>query len=391
MTKNTPEAIWEKIKKGIFVIVDAGKNFIRTEEEKSVVEYLANAKQLVDEAAKGGADAIKFQTHNVEDEQLNINIVSPHFKGSDRYRWVSRNNKATPLNEFWKPLKQYCDKKGIIFFSTAMSRGAAKILNEAGVNFWKIGSGDILDFVMLDYMRMSGKPIILSSGMSTLEEVEKAVKFLREKNKRVALLHCVSKYPCPPEELHLKTIEFFKECFDMPIGFSDHSLGIDSALAAVTMGATVIEKHFSMSRDLWGADHKVSLTPAELSDLVQGIRDMRENPIRRQIVLKSEFVKKGMGSKTKILQADEAVFRPLFRKSLMAGCDIPAGTILTADMIYAMRPQKFAGGLPSEEYEKVLGAKATKDLKKYDPLIWRVLKSRRQEKRKKVENKRKKR
>src|SRR3989344_2342246 len=257
MTKNTPEAIWEKIKKGIFVIVDAGKNFIRTEEEKSVVEYLANAKQLVDEAAKGGADAIKFQTHNVEDEQLNINIVSPHFKGSDRYRWVSRNNKATPLNEFWKPLKQYCDKKGIIFFSTAMSRGAAKILNEVGVNFWKIGSGDILDFVMLDYLRHNNRPIILSSGMSTLEEVENAVKFLREKNKRVALLHCVSKYPCPPEELHLKTIEFFKERFDIPIGFSDHSIGSDYAIASVALGATVIEKHFSLSRTLYGADHKV--------------------------------------------------------------------------------------------------------------------------------------
>ena len=363
MPSNTPEIIWSKCQTGVFIIAEAGKNFIQTEEEKSVEEYLQNAMWLVDEAMKAGADAIKFQTHNIEDEQLNIEITSPHFQGSDRYRWVTRNNQATPLNEFWKPLKQYCDKKGIIFFSTAMSRGAARILDEVGVNIWKIGSGDILDFVMLDYMRMSGKPIILSSGMSTLAEVELAVKFLRAKNNRVALLHCVSKYPCPPEELRLKTIEFYKERFTMPIGFSDHSTSIDSALAAVAMGATILEKHFSRSRTLFGADHKVSLTPKEFTDLVNGVREVQDSPAKRKEILKSEFVKKGMGRKAKVLQDSEVVFRPLFRKSLMAGQDIPAGATLRADMIYAMRPQQYAGGLPSEKYEEVLGSKSKIALK----------------------------
>ncbi len=368
MTKNTPEAIWEKFQKGVFIIAEAGKNFIQTEEERSVEDYLENAKQLVDEAARAGADAIKFQTHNVEDEQLDIDVVSPHFKGSDRYHWVVRNTKSTPINEFWKPLREYCDSQDIIFFSTAMSRGAAKILDEVGVNFWKIGSGDILDFVMLDYMRESGKPIILSSGMSTLEEVENAIRFLREKNDRVASLHCVSKYPCPPEESHLKTIEFFKEKFDIPIGFSDHSIEIEPCLAAVAVGATILEKHFSMSRTLWGADHKVSLTPQEFTDLVNGVREAQENPAKRKETLQGEFAQKGMGSKTKVLQDDEAVFRPLFRKSLMAGQDIPAGTTLQAEMIYAMRPQQYAGGLPSENYEEVLGRKTTRLLNKYDPI-----------------------
>lgn len=368
MVKNTPEAIWEKLQKGVFIIAEAGKNFIQTEEDRPVEEYLKNAMQLVDEAAKAGADAIKFQTHNVDDEQLNINIISPHFKGSDRYRWVTRNNKATPIKEFWKPLKAHCEKRGIVFFSTAMSRGAAKILNEVGVNLWKIGSGDILDFVMLDYMRNSSKPIIISSGMSTLEEVEKAVKFLREKNNRVALLHCVSKYPCPPEELHLKTLDLYKEKFDMPIGFSDHSIGIEPDLVAVAMGATILEKHFSMSRTLWGSDHKVSMTPQELADLVNGTKKVLENPGEKEKVLNSDFAKKGMGSKAKVLQEGEAVFRPLFRKSLMAGRDIPAGTAITAEMVYAMRPQQYAGGLPSEKYEEVLGKKTKKALKKYDPI-----------------------
>lgn len=370
MIKSTPEAIWEKIQKGVFIIAEAGKNFIQTEEERPVEEYLKNAMQLVDEAAKAGADAIKFQTHNVEDEQLNINVTSPHFKGSDRYRWVIRNNKATPIDKFWKPLKAHCEKRGIIFFSTPMSRGAAKILNEVGVNLWKIGSGDILDFVMLDYIRHSGKPIIISSGMSTLEEVEKAVKFLREKNTRVALLHCVSKYPCPPEELHLKTIDLYKEKFDIPIGFSDHSFGIESDLVAVAMGATILEKHFSMSRMLWGSDHKVSMTPEELSDLVIGVNKIIASAEEKQKVLESDFAKKGMGSKAKVLQEGEAVFRPLFRKSLMAGQDIPVGTILKPEMIYAMRPQQYAGGLPSEKYEEVLGQKTKAALKKYDPITF---------------------
>ncbi|HEY4524462.1 MAG TPA: N-acetylneuraminate synthase family protein [Candidatus Paceibacterota bacterium] len=373
MTQNTPEAIWDKLKNGVFIIAEAGKNFIQTEEEKSVAEYLRNAKQLVAEAAKAGADAIKFQTHNVEDEQLNINIVSPHFRGSDRYRWVTRNNRATPLNEFWKPLKQYCAERGIIFFSTAMSRGAAKILTEVGVNFWKIGSGDILDFVMLDYLRHNNRPIILSSGMSTLEEVENAVRFLKEKNNCVALLHCVSKYPCPPEELRLKTIEFYKERFALPIGFSDHSIGLDSALAAVALGATILEKHFSLSRTLWGADHQVSLTPQEFTDLVTAVREVQKKPAKQKEVLGSEFVQKGMGSKAKILQASEAVFRPLFRKSLMAAREISAGTILIPEMVYAMRPQQYAGGLPSEQYEQVIGKKIKQTLKKYDPITAEII------------------
>ncbi len=369
----TAETIWEKIQKGVFVIAEAGKNFIQTEEDQPVEEYLSNAMQLVDEVAKAGADAIKFQTHNVEDEQLNINVVAPHFKGSDRYYWVTRNTRATPIDKFWKPLKKYCDNRGVIFFSTPMSRGAAKILNEVGVDFWKVGSGDILDFVMLDYIRNTGKPIILSSGMSTLEEVEKAVKFLREKNNRVALLHCVSKYPCPPEDLNLKTIDFYKERFSMPIGFSDHSIGIEPDLVAVAMGATVLEKHFSMSRTLWGSDHQVSMTPEELKKLVDGVKKVTNDPKEKQRVLESDFAKRGMGSKEKILQDGETAFRPLFRKSLMAGQDIPLGTLVTAEMIYAMRPQVYATGVPSERYDSIVGRKTKVSLKKYDPIHYEVL------------------
>lgn len=372
-TINTPEAIWDKINSGIFVIAEAGKNFMHTEEDRPVAEYLENAKELVDEAVAGGADAIKFQTHQVEDEQLNLDVTSPHFKGSDRYSWVTRNTLATPLNEFWKPLKAYCDEKGIIFMSTPMSRDAAKLLDEVGVNVWKIGSGDILDFVALDYIRNTGKPIIFSTGMSTLEEADQALAFIKEKNDQVCILHCVSKYPCPPEELRLGTIATYKEHFNQPIGFSDHSIGLEPAQVAVAAGATVIEKHFSMSRDLWGADHKVSMTPQELKDLVVAIDEVRASEEKRAEILATDYAKAALSQSEKTLQEGEAVFRPLFRKALMAGQDIPAGSTITAEMLYAMRPQGFAGGLPSEEYENVIGKILTEDLKRFDPVTADVL------------------
>ena len=362
------EQIWEKMNSTVFVIAEIGKNFIQTEEERPVEEYLENAKVLVLAAKNAGADAVKFQTHNVEDEQLNVHIVSPHFKSADRYSWVSRNDRATPADKFWKPLKNYCDEIGIIFHSTPMSRGAAIKLNELGVELWKVGSGDILDFVALDFITSTGKPIIISSGMSTLEELDKSINFLKKRNPKIVLLHCVSKYPCPSEELNLATINFLRERYGVLTGFSDHSIGFDSALAAVALDARVIEKHFSFSRTLWGADHKVSMTPEEMKAMVSGIREIEKNPAKKEEYLKKEIVQKGMGKGGKILQEDEAVFRPYFRKSLMAGENIPVGTIIATQMLYAMRPQMYAGGLPSERYEDVLGKKAKKNLKKFDPI-----------------------
>ena len=357
----------------VFIIAEIGKNFIQTAEDRPVLEYLENAKVLVRAAKDAGVDAVKFQTHNVEDEQLNILVVSPHFKGADRYSWLTRNTNATPVESFWKPLKAYCDELGIVFFSTPMSRGAAKKLSEVGVSLWKVGSGDILDFVTLDYLASTGQPIILSSGMSTLEEIDKSIDFLKRRNVNIVLLHCVSKYPCPPEELNLATIGFLKERYQIPIGFSDHSIGIDSALLGVALGAQVIEKHFSFARDLWGADHKVSMTPDELEALVDGIRELEANPVKKAEYLEKDIVKAYMGSGAKVLQEDEAVFRPYFRKSLMAGQDIPASTVITGEMLYAMRPQMYAGGLPSERYEEVIGRSVKIDLKRYDPVMEEIL------------------
>lgn len=351
----------------VFIIAEIGKNFIQTEEHRPQEEYIANAKKLIKAAKETGADAVKFQTHHLEDEQLDLDITSPHFSGSDRYKWVKRNTEATPL-EFWQELKKYSDELGIVFFSTPMSRGAAMKLEKVGVPFWKVGSGDILDFVTLDYIAGTGKPVIISSGMSTLKEIDQAINFLKKRIDKIILLHCVSKYPCPPEELNLKTIEFFKKRYKIPVGFSDHSLGHESAVAAVNMGAVVVEKHFSLSRDLWGADHKVSMTPIEFKEMVNRIKN------------KDTVNLDNYGREAKILNNDEAMFRPIFRKSLMSGRDLKAGDVLTKESVYAMRPQAHAGGLPSEEYENILGKKLKKDLKKYDPITWEVLENGRKRK-----------
>ncbi len=368
------KSMWDRMLERVFVVAELGKNFIQTQEERPVGEYLENAMALVRAAKEAGADAVKFQTHNAEDEQLNIHVVSPHFKGADRYSWLTRNTNATPVETFWKPLKAYCDEIGIIFFSTPMSRGAAKRLSQVGVPLWKIGSGDILDFVCMDYMRNSGLPIIMSSGMSTLEEVGKGMNFLLAKSKNVALLHCLSKYPGRPEEANLATMELFRERFPgVPVGFSENSIGIEPSLIAVAIGAKIIEKHMTMSRELWGADHRVSSTPDEFKRLAEGIRKIEANPAERGKWLNYPSIKEVLGKKEKILREDEAVFRPYFRKSLMAGCDIPAGAVLTPEMLYAMRPQMYAKGLPSEEYENVLGKVAKTNLKKFDPITWEVL------------------
>ena len=368
--------MWKKTDDGIFLIAEIGKNFIQTEDIKSIDEYLFNAKQLIRSAKNCGADAVKFQTHNVKDEQNNMKVFSPHFKGNDRYSWVKRNTDSTPLEMFWVPLKEYCDKIKINFFSTPMSRGAAEILTKLDVNIWKVGSGDLLDFVLLDYLASTHKPIILSSGMSTIEEVDKTISFLKKRNAEIALLHCVSSYPCSINNLNLATIKMLKKIYKIPIGFSDHSLDNLSSIVACCMGAKIIEKHFSFSRDFWGSDHKVSVTPNEFKELVHEIRNFEKNPLyckESLMCADKNLIKKMVGKETKILQENESQFRPLFRKSLVSAMDIKKDTKLLPNMIYAMRPQKYIKGLPSEDYEKVVGKRINKNLKKYEPITKEIL------------------
>ncbi|TSC78274.1 MAG: hypothetical protein G01um101433_308 [Parcubacteria group bacterium Gr01-1014_33] len=364
----------QKLQKGVVIVAEIGKNFIQTEDERPVSEYLENARVLARAAKDKGADAVKFQTHNVEDEVLNMEFDSPHFKGKSRYQWVSRNERSTPMEDFWKPLKSYCDEIGIVFFSTPMSRGAAQKLQKLDVPFWKVASSDILDFVMLDFMVETGKTIIIPTGMSTLEDVDQSLNFLRRKNGRFVLMHAISRYPYPAEDSNLLTIPFFQKRFPgVTIGFSQNSPWVEPAIAAVALGARMVEQHFTFDRALWGPDHKVSMTPDEFSKMVRGIRAIENNPEKRVAVAEDPAMQKYMGTENKFLHEGEVPFRSIFRKSLMAGQDIPKGAIITADMIYAMRPQEFAGGLPSEKYEEVVGKTAQCAIPKFSPFTPDVL------------------
>jgi sialic acid synthase SpsE len=394
----------------VFVIAEIGKGFIQTEEDKTVEEYLENAKILVRAASEAGVDAVKFQTHELEDEFLNVNVTSPHFqaRGSDRYTWIKRNMNATPLEEFWRPIKAYCEEMGVLFFSTPMSRKAAMKLNQldvpphlcdhscrdhqprshgwteeqsspnapaqgwrqdskgqclhccGGVPLWKVGSGDVQDKVLLDYITQDKKPVIISTGMVSLDELDEVVKYITSKGSPLAVLYCISHYPAPPEYFNLGTIELLREKYpDVVVGFSDHSLGDEVALAAVKVGARVVEKHFTLDRGLWGSDHKVAMLPHEMRRMVETIRsgahmDVDEAPY--------------YGQKDKELEGAENLFRPYYNKSLMAGVDMPAGTIITKEMVFAMRPRMLAGGLPAEKFEDVIGRRVTADLRKYDPI-----------------------
>ena len=342
----------------IEVVAEVGKNFVTTEQEESLDVLLARAKQYIDVIKKIGGTTVKFQVHTVKDEiHPETKIIAPHFN-LDRYTWVKRN--TYPV-EFWWELKEYCREVGINFLATPMSRGAAELLNEdIGVDRWKIGSADILDFVMLDHIRDSGKPVILSSGMSTIQELKKSYDFLKEKTQDISILHCVSQYPCPIENLNLGTIPFLKKQFPgVKIGFSDHSLGNEGALVAAAEGASIIEKHLTLSRDFWGPDHRASSTPEEMGELIKRLKN--------NDLVWATPIHPALGVETKFVSQEEIKFRPAFHKGLYAARDIKAGEMFEPDMIYAMRP-KLPDARPSYEYPNIVGKVASQDIKKYDPI-----------------------
>lgn len=359
----------DTLPKHVVIVAEIGKNFIRTEEPRPVAEYLANAKELAKAAREAGADVIKFQTHNVEDEVADRDFDSPHFKGKSRYQWVTRNTESTPLEEFWRPLKQYCDEIGIVFFSTPMSRGAAMKLAKLDVPMWKVASSDILDFVMLDFMASTGKPIIIPTGMSVLGDVDQSLAFLKKKGASVVLMHAISRYPYPPEDSNLLTISFFKKRYpDLLVGFSQNSPWVEPAIVATALGARMVEQHFTLDRNAFGPDHKVSMQPDEFARMTKGIREVESDPAKAEAVRRDPSHQQYLGREEKFMHEGEVPFRAIFRKALMAGADIPAGTVITKEMLFAMRPQSLLGGLPSEAYEDVVGKKAVKDIKKFDPI-----------------------
>lgn len=337
-------------------IAEIGKNFVTTKEEQPEAELLDEAKKLVQSAKASGADTAKFQVHNVSDEiRHDAQIISPHFS-EDRYEWVRRNTYSA---DFWFDIKEFCKQLNINFLATPMSRGAAIVLNEdVGIDRWKIGSGDITDYVLLDYVRDSGKPVILSSGMSSEKELRAAYEYVKEKVRDITILHCVSIYPCPTEKLNLNTIPYLKKLFpEAKIGFSDHSTGIEEALMAVKMGAEVVEKHFTFDRDSFGPDHKVSILPREMLKLTTRIKEKNLVEPRGE----------ALGVETKYLQKEEQGFRPVFHKGLYAARPIEKGKLVHSDMICAMRPRQEVG-LHAWAYPEIVDKPAERSYEKHQAL-----------------------
>ncbi len=317
-----------------FVIAEAGVNHNGDPEL---------AKELVRQAAKSGADAVKFQIFHAE------KLVE---KGTPEYELFRRHELPKSV---WKEIAREAEKEGIIFMATPFDLEAVELLEDIGVLAYKIASGDITNFELISEVARKWKPVFLSTGGATLPEIASALESIYgEENDRVVLLHCVSCYPVPDDQVNLRAINDLWEHFFLPVGFSDHTLGMEAALVAVAIGASVIEKHFTLDKSLPGPDHIHSLTPEEFSEMVKKIRK----------------IEKMLGNGRKEPMPCETEFRIKGRRGLKAAIDIPAGTIIERGMLVALRPRY---GIGVEEMVNVLGRRTKRSLVKGESIRWEDL------------------
>jgi N-acetylneuraminate synthase/N,N'-diacetyllegionaminate synthase len=303
------------------------------------------AKKLIEEAAKAGCDMVKFQTHIAEAEMLVDNTIPPHFP-EPRWEFTKRMGLS---KEDHIALMEHANKHDVIFFSSPFSKEAIDLLDEIGVPAFKVASGEITNIPMLEHMAKKGKPIIMSSGMSTMEELEEAVGVIRSHNDQLILMHCTSKYPCPYSEINLNAITKLRNKFELLIGFSDHNPKIYAAVASVPLGVCMIEKHFTTDKTLYGPDHKASLEPIEMQELVEIVHN----------------IESAMGTGEKNLTPELERFRAVFQKSVVSLTDIQSGNIITESMVSTKKP---GTGLPPKMLNDIIGKKAKSDIPK-DSLI----------------------
>ncbi|MFX1369448.1 MAG: N-acetylneuraminate synthase [Promethearchaeota archaeon] len=321
----------------IFIIAEAGVN------HNGKMEL---AKQLADIAFEAGVDAVKFQTFKTEEVATREAKMAEYQKEQlqDMDSQFEMIKKLELDYEKFAELKEYCDGKGILFLSTPHNPGAAVFLENL-MPIYKIGSGDLTNLPFLEQVARYGKPIILSTGMSTIDEIAEAVNSIKQaQNTDIILLHCVTSYPANIEDANLRAINTLKETFSLPVGYSDHTLGLEASIAAVALGACVIEKHFTISKDLIGPDHKASLEPTELQELVKNVRNLE----------------KALGDGDKKPTSAERAIMGVVRKSLVAKVPIPKGTVIRDDMISIKRP---GHGIAPKFLNHVIGKKASVDIK----------------------------
>jgi N-acetylneuraminate synthase len=321
----------------IFIIAEAGVN------HNGKMEL---AKQLIDAAHEAGVDAVKFQTFKTE-EVITREAEMADYQKEQLQDVDSQFEMAKKLEldyEKFVELKEYCDEIGILFLSTPHNPDAAVFLDDL-IPLYKIGSGDLTNLPYLEQVARFSKPIILSTGMSTIDEIREAVDSIKQAgNSDLILLHCVTSYPAEIEDANLRAIQTLQREFSLPVGYSDHTLGLEVSIAAVALGACVIEKHFTISKDLAGPDHQASLEPTALKELVRSIRNLE----------------KAMGDGDKKPTPAERKIMGVVRKSLVAKVPIAKGTALTEEMIAIKRP---GHGIAPKHLKKVIGKKASVDIK----------------------------
>ena len=321
-----------------FIIAEAGVNHNGD---------IALAKKLIDIAAEAKVDAVKFQTFKAE------KIVCKNAKKADYQNEITDKDetqfemlKKLELDyESHKELINYCEQKNILFCSTAFDLESIDLLINLGMTVFKIPSGEITNYPYLKKIGGLKKKVILSTGMSTLDEVEQAIKILKNNGTReIVVLHCNTEYPTPFEDVNLSAMKTMKEKLNVEVGYSDHTLGIEVSIAAVAMGATVIEKHFTLDKNMNGPDHKASLMPEELKQLVNSIR----------------IIEKSIGNGIKNPSKSEIKNLDIVRKSIVANREIKKGEMFTNDNLACKRP---GTGISPMKWDEIIGKKAIRDFK----------------------------
>jgi N,N'-diacetyllegionaminate synthase len=306
----------------------------------------ATAFRLIDAAMNAGADAVKFQTFEAK-RLVTQNAPKAAYQlksGSVKESQLDMLKRLQLSKEDHQSINDYCRAQGIMFLSTPFDASCSDFLETLGVPAFKIASGELTDLALIRHIAAKRKPLIISSGMATLDEVEAAIRTVSEAgNKQVILLHCVSNYPAEPSEVNLRVIPQMAQHFKIPVGYSDHTLGTDIAVAAVALGACVIEKHLTLDRTGPGPDHRASLEPTEFSALVKAARR----------------VETALGHGRKEPAPSEIEMARIARKSLVAACDIPAGASLKAEWLIAQRP---GTGLSPAFLDKLIGRKAKRNI-----------------------------
>jgi N,N'-diacetyllegionaminate synthase len=324
--------------------LQAGRCFVIGEVGLAHDGSLGYAHAFIDEVARGGADAVKFQTHIAEAESTPSEPFRVAFSRQDASRYDYWKRMEFPEGQ-WRELASHATDRGLVFLSSPFSVEAVELLTRVGMAMWKVPSGEIGSVALLDAMISTGRPVLLSSGMSDLRELDAAVERVRRAGRPLAVLQCTTAYPCPPERVGLNMIPHFRDRYNCFVGLSDHSGTIYPGIAAAAIGVDVVEVHVTMSRGMFGPDVPASITMEQLRELVDGIRfveRMRAHPVDKDSVAR-----------------DMAPLRDIFTKSLVARAPLAAGTVLTEAHLAMKKP---GTGIPAGRMSDIVGRRLRRSL-----------------------------